>query len=145
MMTIPNKPSKPGAVEHAPLPAITRADAEQEAEADRLFSDAPPAPPAYPALTISTTVVDPDGFVWSVTFADTSLAAAAAILQKRGCRPAHQPSPASAPNTNHGSQPPICPDHGKPMKPMSHPDRQGRAFWCTQKRPDGDGYCEQRA
>ena len=115
-------------------------EAAQEPIEDRLFADAPPAPP-YPALTITTTVIDPDGFTWSVTFNDTPLAAAAAILQKRGCRPAGATSPSSAPATN-GSAP-MCPVHQKPMKPMTRPDRQRRTFWCTSKTDDG--FCQERA
>lgn len=40
------------------------------------------------------------------------------------------------------SQPPICPTHNKPMKPMQKPDRAGRSWWCTCKV--GDGYCQER-
>ncbi len=131
------------------LPPISQADAEQEPADDRLFSD--PAPtPTYPHLTLQTTVIDPDGFTWSVTFTDTPLAAAAAVLKKRGCVPASAPqaaapAPATNGSTGNGSSatPPTCPVHGKPMKPMQHADKAGRTHWCTQKV--GDDYCQERS
>ena len=128
------------------LPPISEAAAEAEPESDRLFADLPPAP-SYPHLTISTTVIDPDGFTWSVTFNDTPLAAAAAILAKRGCRPAgavpSSPSQVSAAPTP-SSAPPCCPTHaGRLMKPMHHADKQGHQWMCTAKV--GDGWCEERA
>lgn len=46
------------------------------------------------------------------------------------------PAPASA-----GA--PSCPVHQKPMKPMTHSDKQGHLFWCTQK--SGENYCPERA
>lgn len=108
-----------------------------------LFPDDAPPPPAYPALTITTTVIDPDGFTWSVTFNDTPLASAAAILQKRGCRPAGAPVAQSGAPVAHGG-PPRCPDHpDRPMKPMQFAGKDGSQWMCTARI--GDGYCERRA
>jgi len=125
------------------IPPTSERDAEQEPEDQRLFHE-PPAP-AYPHLTISTHVIDPDGFVWSVTFTDTPLAAAAAVLQKRGCRPvAPLPPGSSSPSIAPAvAGPPLCPAHQKAMKPMQHADKHGRTHWCTQKV--GDDYCQERA
>ena len=116
---------------------ISAADAEQEPESDRLFAE-PPAP-AYPHLTISTTVIDPDGFTWSVTFTDTPLAAAAAVLKKRGCVPAGQPVGASAAPATNGHTP-ICKYHG----PMKESSKAPGTWFCSHKMGD-DTYCKERA
>lgn len=119
---------------------INQAEADAEPRRERVF----PEPAAYPNLTIQTTVVDPDGFVWTVTFADTSLAAAADVLKKRGCRPA-APAPSSAPSAAPAapSGAPCCPTHNRPMKAMQRPDKQGHTHMCTAKV--GDSWCDQRA
>lgn len=125
---------------------ISQAAAEAEPESERLFGNDDVLPVAYPAITLRTTVIDPDGFTWQVTFADTSLAAAAAVLRKRGCVPAGGAPPAlppSAPHTTTHGGAPVCPTHQKPMKPMAHADKAGRTHWCTQK--EGTGFCGERA
>jgi hypothetical protein len=125
------------------LPPITQADAE--AEHDRLF-DTPAPPPPYPAIQLET-VINYEGYSIRVVFRDTSLADAVNVLRKRGCAPAqstngavvqpHNTHPASA------EQPPTCPSHNRPMKPMKFADKQGHMWMCTTKV--GDGWCAERA
>ena len=124
------------------LPPITQADAEQER--DRLFADAPPPPP-YPHIVLQTTVLHA-GYTFVVTFNDTSLADAVSVLQKRGCEPAGAaPAPAKAQNGHAPMlfEPPTCPQHNRPMKPMKFADKLGNTFMCTAKV--GDGWCAERA
>lgn len=119
---------------------ISPEDAENEPEEERLF---PSPPKTYPQIELRTTV-EYDGFTFEVTFRDTPIADAAAVLRKRGCTPATPPPPPSggAVQTTTGGVP-ICPIHKQPMKPMQHADRAGRTHWCTQKTDDG--YCKERA
>jgi len=114
-----------------------QAEADAEPKRERLFAE----PGAYPKLTLQTTVVDPDGFLWTVTFADTSLAAAADILKKRGCKPAAGLSNGAAPTATNDT--PVCSVHNRAMKPMQRTDKQGNTHMCTAKV--GSGWCDQRA
>ncbi len=93
------KRQRQGSLYARDLPPIRLVDAEAEPEADRLFiepSGAPGTQPAYPRITLRTSVLV-DGFVFDVTFNDTSLSEAAAILRRRGCTPATPVAPTLAP------------------------------------------------
>src|SRR6266487_4744555 len=66
------------------LRPISAQDAEQEEAADRLFIE--PAGP-FPRITLQTTV-SYQGYTFTATFNDTSLADAVALLRRRACAPA---------------------------------------------------------
>jgi hypothetical protein len=145
-MTTTPRPPRKGAVPLADLPPISAADTSAESQADRLFAE-PLPPPPYPAIELET-MVSYEGFTFRVVFRDTSIAAAAEVLKKRGCVPASAaPAPPSQANAGHApmlSEPPMCPQHApRKMKPMKHPSRQGHSWMCTFQYDTGD-YCTER-
>jgi hypothetical protein len=71
------------------LRPISAADAADEPEADRLFIE--PAGP-FPRITLQTTVTF-QGYTFTATFNDTSLADAVALLRRRACAPATKAAP----------------------------------------------------
>jgi len=114
-----------------PYADFTKEDVDQ---AEGLFEDAP-APAKR--ITISATiahrgrqlVISSEGYT-ADEFCD---------LLDRRFGPPEAPQASAQP----AASAPSCPVHGKPMKPMTHADKQGRQFWCTQKT--GADYCTERA
>jgi hypothetical protein len=130
------------------LPKITQADAEQEPAADRLTFPAT-RPYAKNRAVIHAVY---DGFHVQFELCDIGIARVVEFigqLTERGYTPGGvtPPAPAKAPNTNgHApalSEPPACPQHNRPMKPMKYADKLGNTFMCTAKV--GDGWCAERA
>lgn len=121
--------------------------------ADALDFPDPPAP-AFPRIILQTTV-EHEGYTFVVTFNDTSIADAVAVLKRRGCTPAgkeHAPAhgaqagdrPGVVPEADIPPAPPVCPIHtNRSMKPMKFADKQGHVWMCTAR--DGDTYCVERA
>lgn len=88
-------------------------------------------------ITLQTTV-EYRGRAFQISAEGYTLDELADMLDKRGLTPSSTTHSAPA-----AAAAPLCPTHGKPMKAMQRPDRQGRAWWCTCKM--GDGYCQERA
>lgn len=63
-----------------------------------------------------------------------------AKLRAAGIEPANSPYLWQQNGTNgNGSSAPLCPVHGKPMKPSKY----GGGYYCTSKLPDGS-YCKEK-
>jgi hypothetical protein len=129
------------------LPQITAEQALNEPAADRLTF---PATRAYPKNKATITAAY-DGFLVTFELCDIGIARVEEFigqLQERGYTPAA--AGAAAPHQQNGNghapvptEPPACPQHNRPMKPMKFADKQGHTFMCTAKV--GDGWCEERA
>lgn len=145
-MTVTERRTPPPLHYNRELPRITAEAANAEPEAERLFAPKPkPEPRSYPKIELRTTVEHSEsGFVFDVVLRDVSIPEAVRALSARGCTPVSPPPPppAAGAQVATGSAP-VCPIHGKPMKQMQKPDRQGRAWWCTAKV--GESYCQERA
>lgn len=127
-----------------PYQDFSKADVDQ---AEPLaFPEAAPAPVAFPRIVLQTTI-EYAGFVFNVTFNDTSIAEAAAVLEKRGCVPAGRP--AQAPQAAPAPQASVptcinrnCSRYGQPMAASQH----SGGWYCTGKDPttgNAKGYCKE--
>lgn len=61
-------------------------------------------------------------------------------LKSIGAKPAAAAASIPSPSPAAQSGPPLCPVHGKPMKPSRKPG----SFFCPQQMPDGS-YCQSKA
>jgi hypothetical protein len=101
-----------------------------EAEAAELFSER--------RITLRTSVAY-QGFTVEVQAEGYTLDQLVSMLTRRGCTPAQQAQQGqpAAPSAASSEEPPLCPDHNRPMK-------QGRYGWfCSAK--SGDTYCSRKA
>ena len=121
------------------MPSRSQIDAAQPLDMNQTRAEKPAE------ITIEVT---PAGLIVKASYTGTlsSIPAAIERLRQSGVLDLVQASaPAQLPSASasaHSDTPPMCPVHGKPMKAMTKPDKNGYTHWCTAK--SGDSFCKER-